>query len=295
MDTDRQLHELDARGWKRGLYADVQRTFRAPIVNWIFRTTMANEPGFLRYAWGQVKPVFQTRAFARLSVRYRDAVLDAMDAPDDPLPRYRPSETGLDPASARELRGQLATYDVVAPRLAVLFETMDRALHGDPVGHEPGEGAAATEPFPDWLDRDRGRAPTLLDDADAADELADTVAAVRSFHGFEEGLPSIYRTLAQWPPFFERMWADVEPRLERDAFADALERTDDLVSSFVDATPYRPRVAPDDLTGVWFDEETVADVQELFRQFNAGPVETVLPALPVFAATVDAAGERELS
>ena len=31
MDTDRQLHELDARGWKRGLYADVERTFRAPI------------------------------------------------------------------------------------------------------------------------------------------------------------------------------------------------------------------------------------------------------------------------
>ena len=293
MDTDKQLHDLDAQGWQRGVYDDIKRTFRAPIVNWIFRTTMANEPAFLRYAWGQVKPIFQTRAFARLSVRYRDAVLGELEA-EAPLPAYRPGDVDLEPTAYRELRGQLATYDVVSPRLAVLFETIDRALHGDPIGHDLVESRAATAPFPDWLDRDRGRTPTLLDRKDVSEDLANTVDAIRAFHGFDEGLPSIYRTLAQWPSFLERMWVDVEPRLESDAFGAACECTDGLVEAFVDGTPYRPRLAPDNLESAGFDEDTVTAVRELFRQFNTGPVETVLPALPVFAATVDAAGEREV-
>lgn len=292
MDTDEQLDELNAQGWQRGVYDDIQWTFRAPIVNWIFRTTMANEPEFLRYAWGQIKPVFETRAFARLSVRYRDAVLAELEAAQ-PLPAYRSRDADLAPAAYRELRGQLATYDVVAPRLAVLFETMDRALHGDPVGQNPADDRAATAPFPDWLDRDRGRAPTLLDVGDVPNDLTATVDAIQAFHGFDEGLPSIYRTLAQWPSFLGRMWTDVEPCLESDAFDAACRRTDDLVGTLVDSLPYRPRLAPTDLRGVGFDDDTVDAVQELFRTFNTGPVETVLPSLPVFAATVDAAGERD--
>lgn len=289
MDTDRQLHELDAQGWQRGLYDDVKRTFRAPIVNWIFRTTMANEPAFLRYAWGQVKPVFETRAFARLTVRYRDAVLSALD--EEGVPTYRPAAVDLDPAAYRELRGQLATYDVVAPRLATLFEVLDRALHDESVGADPGDGRAATAPFPDWLDRDRGRPPTLVDDV--SDDLADTVASIRAFHGFDEGLPSIYRTLAQWPAFLDRMWEDVEPRLRSDAFDAGRERAADLVDDHVESLAHRPRLAPDDLRSAGFDDDLVTDVRELFRSFNTGPVETVLPALPAFAATVDAAGERD--
>ena len=292
MDTENQLHEVDARGWQRGLYDDVKETFRAPVVNWIFRTAMANEPEFLRYAWGQVKPVFGTRAFARLSVRYRDAVLGELER-DEPLPAYRPGDVDLGPTAYRELRGQVATYDLVAPRLAVLFETMDRALQGDPVDHEPAEDRAATAPIPDRIDRDRGRSPTLVDVEDIPEELAPTVEAIRSFHGFDEGLPSIYRTLAQWPTFLERMWADVEPRLASDAFGAARERTDGMVTAFVDGAPYRPRLSPDDLESAGFGEDVVADVQGLFRRFNTGPVETVLPSLHVFAATVDASGERD--
>ena len=293
MDTDEQLHEFDAEGWQRGVYDDIKRTFRAPIVNWIFRTTMANEPAFLRYAWGQVKPIFETRAFARTSVRYRDTVLTELAA-EGQLPAYRPRDVDLAPAPYRELQYQLAAYDVVAPRLAVLFETMDRALHGDPVGHDPDEGRAATAPFPNWLDRDRGHAPTLLDPGDIPDELGDTIDAIRAFHGFDEGLPSIYRTLAQWPSFLERLWTDAVPRLESDAFDAACEQTDALVTAFVDGTPYSPRLAPDDLETVGVDEHTVTAVQGLFRRFNTGPAGTVLPALPLFAATVEATGERDV-
>lgn len=292
MDTDAELHEVDATGWQRGLYDDVRETFRAPIVNWIFRTAMANEPEFLRYAWGQVKPVFETRAFARLTVRYRDAVLAELEA-EGSLPAYRPSDVDLEPARFRELRGQLATYGVVAPRLAVLFETTNRALQGDPVGRAPATERAATAPFPDWLDRDRGRAPTLLAREDVPGELADTVDAIQEFHGFDDALPSVYRTLAQWPSYLEPAWRDLEPRLDGAAFETACDRSDDLVETFVDETPYRPQLAPDALDRAGFEEPIIEGVQGLFERFATGPVQTVLPALHALAATVDATGERD--
>lgn len=290
MDTTRQLHALEATGWQRGLYDDVQHTFRAPVVNWIFRTAMANEPEFTRFAWGQVKPVFETRAFADLTVEYRDAVLSALEA-DDPLPTYRRSDAGVSPAEYAELRGQLATFDVVTPRLAVLFEVMDRALHDRDVGGDPAPDRAATAPFPEHLDRDRGRPPSMVDDP--PDELAETVDRIRAFHGFGDSLPSIYRCLAQWPAFTERLWDGLEPRFESAAFDDACDRTGDLVDTFVDESPYRPQLSPAVLSAAGFEEETVEDAGELFATFNTGPVETVLPALPAFAATVGSEGERE--
>jgi hypothetical protein len=290
MDTGLQLYERDATGWRRGLYDDVQHTFRAPIVNWIFRTLTANEPEFTRYLWGQVKPLFETAAFGRYSIDYRDAVLSAVEESHD-LPTYRRETVGLSPAEFREAGAQLATFDVVIPRLAVLFETVDRLLRGDDVGASPATTRAATAPMPDWLDRGRGSSPTMT--AFEEDGLPDTAAAVQSFHGFDEGLPSIYRCLLQWPDLFDAMWADLEPVLRDDAFDRACDAADDAVSAFVDATPHSPRLAPDDLRSAGVDAETVSELQDLFADFNRGPVATVLPAVPLWAATMDVAGRRD--
>jgi hypothetical protein len=292
MDTSEQLYELEATGWRRGLYDDVRDTFRAPIVNWIFRTAVANLPAFTRYAWGQVKPLFETRAFAELTVEFRDAVLSAMEDEEGPLPTLRKPATGLSPAEYAQLRGQAATFDIVAPRLAVLFEAMDRALHEEPVGTDVADERTTTAPVPDHLDRDRGLAPTMADDVPEA--VADTVGEIRAFHGFGgDDLPSVYRCLLQWPGYLEPAWDALEPRFEGAGFEAACDRSADLVESFVDGAPYRPALGPDalDAAGVG---DAAADARELFRSFNTGPVETVLPALPVWAATVGAAGERSL-
>jgi hypothetical protein len=56
---------------------------------------------------------------------------------------------------------------------------------------------------------------------------------------------------------------------------------------------YTPRLSPGDLRNVGFDDSVIEDVQALFREFNRGAVETVLPTLPVYAATVDAGGVRD--
>jgi hypothetical protein len=295
MDTDRQRYELEATGAERGLYEDVRRTFRAPFVNWILRTLTANDPAFTRYLWGQVKPLFETRAFARLSVEYRDAVLSELEA-DGPLPTFRRADTGLSPAEYRELRGQVATFDVVAPRLAVLFEAVDRALGGDALSPADSADAAveydATAPYPAWLDRDRGREPTMVDEV--PDSLAGTADAIRTFHGFDDTLPSVYRCLAQWPGYLDPAWAALAPRFESNAFDEAVVRATDRVDLFVDDVPYRPRLARADLQSATFADRTVEEAASLFRTFNSGPVLTVLPALPVWAATVGEAGARSL-
>jgi len=292
MDTSRQLYELEATGWRRGLYDDIQHTFRGPIVNWIFRTAVANLPDFTRYAWGQVKPLFETRGFAEFSVAYRDSVLSTLEAEGGPLPTLRKPSTGVAPAEYAQLRGQVATFDVVAPRLAVLFEAMDRALHEEPLGTDVADERATTAPFPDHLDRDRGLPPTMADDV--PEDVAGTVGAIQSFHGFEgDDLPSVYRCLLQWPGYLEPAWDGLEPRFEGSGFEAACERSSEVIESFVDGVPYRPALGQDalDAAGVG---DAAEDARELFQSFNSGPVETVLPALPVWAATVGADGERSL-
>jgi hypothetical protein len=291
MDTSKQLYEYEAADWQRGLYADVKETFRAPIVNWIFRTTMANYPEFLRYAWGQVKPAFQTRRFGRVSVEYRDAILSPIEA-EHGIRTYRREDIDIAPAEYAELQRQLETYDIVAPRLSLLFELVDRSLSGEPVGSAPDRTRAGTEPLPDWLDRDRGAPPTMAAFDEPPAELEETVRSIQTFHGIEEGLPSIYRSLSQWPGYLQPMWDDVEPRLRSDAFTTGRTNAKAVIDSYVESLPYVPQLDPQSLRDQGVADDTIADLSELFRDFNTGPIETVVPALPVFAATMDAVGER---
>jgi hypothetical protein len=284
LDTTAQVYDHEATGWQRGLYDDIKRTFRAPFVNWIFRTTMANEPAFLRYAWGQVAPIFDTRAFAEFSVAYRDAVLTALE-----VPVHGGRDLGLRPPEYRELQGQLATFDIVGPRLAVLFRTLARTLDGERVGGVAG-GAASTGPYPAGLDRDRGREPTMVGPDETPPGTEETLAAVREAHDLGDGLPSIYRCLAQWPAALDAGWGAVTA--DDGALAAAREEADRLVDDFVDRLAYTPRTTPADLRSAGLGG-AVEDVAGLFGGFDAGGTD-LLPMLSGYAATVGAEGRRRL-
>jgi hypothetical protein len=161
------------------------------------------------------------------------------------------------------------------------------------VGAIPGADRATTTPFPDWLDSDRGHRPSMVPFAEFGPEIAETATAFQEFHGFDDGLPSIYRCLAQWPPLFNALWDDLGPVLESETYATACARSDDHVDAFVDAAPYSPRLGPEALRSQGFDDELITDVQELFREFDTGAVDDVLPGLHCWAATVDTVGERD--
>lgn len=283
MDPTEQVYEADATPVQRGLYADIKTTFRAPIVNSIWRTLVAHEPDLAVYIWGQVKPAFQTREFGALSIAVRDRILSAVE---HDLPHYEPADVDLEPSAWTELRSQATTFDVVGPRLAVLFTLMDRRLREGDTGTTPG-GRNTTAPFPTWLDRDRGRPPTMVSQSDARAVMPDTLA-----EEFGEMVPSVYRCLAQWPPFLDRAASDLRPLVESADVDDARSDAVELVETYLDRLPYTPRVDPEALAAVGADEATIAELQDLFATFRAGG-ETVLPRLHVYPATVGAAGERE--
>jgi hypothetical protein len=190
-------------------------------------------------------------------------------------------------------RGLFLATGIVGIALAVLFRVTNRALHDEPLGTDPGADRAATAPFPGWLDAERGRAPSMVPADEFDGEIRETVTAFQRFHGFEDGLPSIYRCLAQWPSLFETLWADLGPVLESDTFATACDRADERTDAFVDGVPYSPRLAPDALRTQGFDDERISDVQRLFREFDEGAVGDVIPGLHLWAATVGSVGERE--
>jgi len=304
MDTTKQLYEQEVSGWRAGVYDDIKQTFRAPIVNWYFRTLMANEPAFTRYLWSQIKPLFQTRGFGQFTVAYRDAILTEIDV-DHSLPRYRPTEVDLGPAEWREITGQLSTFDIVAPRLALVFPVCDRLLNGESLS--PGAVAEpvatqsttpfdrqSTAPLPSWLDRDRGTPVTMVDEADCSADLMQTIEEIRDFHGFDDEFPSIYRCLAQWPSYLDTAWTDLEPIIGSDAFDRGCEVTDALLEDHLAGLPYTPQLSPTALAEQGFEESTITDLQEFATTFNSNSLQTVIQTVVIYAATVDATGERSL-
>jgi len=193
----------------------------------------------------------------------------------------------LTPRRFTELRGQAAAFDAVCPRLLVLFALFDRRLSGESTGDALGDDRATTAPFPEWLDGQRGRRPTMI-----SQEAAREAAPADLLDDFDEMVPSIYRVLAQWPPYLQRAWDDLSPVFDGDAFADAREDVQEMVDAYLDRLPYSPQVDPESLSRRGFDDETVADLQAFYATF-AEDGTAVVTTLPVYAATVDATGERE--
>jgi hypothetical protein len=283
MDSTEQVYASEATGWQRGLYEDIERT--TGLVGSIWRTLTYHEPRFARYAWGQIKPVFGTREFAAFSVAFRDTFLSAAE-PD--LPGYDAADVDLDPGEYAALRGQLARNDFLAPRYYVTQHLLAHRLDGEPVGTEPA-GEAATAPAPEWATRVRGQPLTLLPQDEARARIPGSPYVVPGEFG--EMVPSEYRCIAQWPAFLERAWADLEPITGTDEFGTAIERSHSLVDTFFGRLQYTPKLAPDTLASMGFDEGTIAELGDLFETFKAGG-RGVIPLSPLYAATVDAAGER---
>lgn len=257
-------------------------TLRAPIVNSIWRTVVANVPELAPYVWGQMKPAFETREFAAFTVAFRDRVLSPVD---DDLPQYTAADVDLQPAEFTELREQLATFDVVAPRLVVAFSLLDRMIRDGSVGTGQAD-ESGTAPFPSWLDAGRGRAPDMLPQPEARAAMPDHLA-----REFGEMVPSIYRCLAHWPSYLDRVSADLQPVTDAPVYRDARQDGFALAETYLDRLPYTPRIDPDGLAEQGADRETIEALRDMIELFVSGG-ETILPLLHVHAATVGATGER---
>ncbi len=281
IDTSNERAAHEATGWERGLYDDIKTTFRAPVVNWIWRTLIANEPRATRYIWGQVKSLFETQACLEYVREHRRTIREAVETPN-----LDPSQLSMQPAEYRELQGQLRTFDAVVPRLSLLFEVADRCLGGEGLTPSTSPNPSATMPHSLTHVPEVRRPPTMASVPTAEERLPETIHAIRTFHGLNDGLPSVYRCLVQWPNPAATMWEQVAPVLRSQDFRESTDRTLELVDTVLDETAYVPQLAPDDFKAIGCSRETVEDLQALFAEFNRGAIETVLPAVHVYAEAV---------
>lgn len=291
MDASKQLYEKDVDGWKRGVYLDIKETFRAPLINWIFRSLMANNPEFTRYLWGQVKPVFRTKQFAAFAVEYRDTILSEIEETST-IPQYQPSELGVSPAEYKELRRQLRTFDTVAPCLALFFEMAYRGLHDDLPMNAPRDTVDSTAPYTGAKDDHVKESPTMVDATVIPDQLTDTIESLQAFHGIETGVPSIYRCLSQWPDVLQLFWQDLHPVLTGPGFDTADEKISSLLSTQATSLGYSPAISPQVLRARGYEESTITEITEFIDGFYHGPADTVLLTLPIYATVVTASGRR---
>jgi hypothetical protein len=273
------------------VYLDIKETFDAPIINWVFRSLMANDPDLTRYLWGQVKPIFLTKKFASFAVAYRDTVLSAVEESSD-IPKYEASDLGISPAEYRELRRQLRTFDTVAPRLSLFFEVVYRGLHDDLEMTTPTKSASYTAPYTQKHGERRGGSPTMIAATNIPDELEETINALQTFHGIENGIPSIHRCLAQWPTVLQVLWRDVSPLLRGPEFETAQTETSSLLSTHASEIGYFPNINPKGLQAVGFEQSRIDAVTDFMNEFYHGPADTVLLTLPIYATTVNASGRR---
>jgi len=280
MDNSKQVYVAEATGWQRGLYESIRQT--TGMVASLWRTQMYHVPEFGRYAWGQIKPVFLTQEFVAFERAWRDTLLSAGK---DELPKYDvPAEVDLNPGEFYELRQQLARFDFIAPRYAVAFELLHRRITGNPVGTEP-VSEAATTPLPERPDI-RGHRPTMLPQDEARPIVPGSLAA-----DFGEMVPTEYRSLAQWPSFLDQLGTDLDSIVNSDVFTTARDESHSLVETYLDRLAYTPQIDPDTLTTMGFDEETIGELQDFFAKFQRGGPQ-LMPLLPIYAATVNVAGER---
>lgn len=283
MDPTKQHYIAEATGWQEGIYEDIEKT--TGMVASIWRSLMYHEPEFLRHAWSQVKPVLQTREFAAYTIAYRDTLITPIESD---IPEYVPADLGVDPSDFTELQAQLARFDLIAPRYHVIFYLLERLVTGRPVGTEtPLESKAVTSQFPEWLDADRGAPPTMLSQDEARKVMPEAHEG-----DFGPMVPTEYRSMAQWPPYLDQAWTDLEPVFDSQAFEDARENAVALVEQYLDRLPYSPQIYPEALQREGFDQNTIVSLQDFLETFRKGGRE-FMPTLPVYAATVGAAGERK--
>ena len=291
MDIGRQLYESQAEGWARGIYEDIKQTFRSPVVNWIFRTLMANHPEFLRHAWGQCKPVLQTAACLDACECYRAAVRKALDA-SGVLFRLNAADLGLAEAELLQLRGQLATFNRVAPLLAIWYELLHRGLHELPVGQAFDiSNPASTAPAGYPAHKEICLPPVALSPAEVPKSLVQVAGSISRHHAMPGRLATVHLCLAKWPGFLAAAWAELLPVLASDAYERARLNAVSAVKRLVDRVPYCPVLDSRSLRALGFAAGDLADIRSAVDYFySGGPAETVIPTLPLFAALAGAGG-----
>ena len=235
-----EVAENEAAGAVREIYDAIRRTTAAPLVPLIYRH-LATFPDGLEWAWRIIRPFMDTGELPARAERVREGVPTASS---DLFGAGALHRAGLTEEALRGIANVLDTYNRTNPINIVAVTVLLDALAEPGPGGRPPVRPSAPPKSPHFARL--ASLPPMTDVAALGPELAGLAASLADL-GSREGaaiMPSIYRHLANWPPFLRLIPEALGPRyqsgeLER-AAAEVRSRAGVEAAAMLDRTDTTP-------------------------------------------------------
>ncbi|MBT5108610.1 MAG: hypothetical protein HOM25_08010 [Rhodospirillaceae bacterium] len=195
------ISEADATGDIARLYEDIRATIGVPVVNLIWRH-LAVFPGGLDWAWESLKPLYASGAIAAEAAALRDGV----DVPVlSGLTLAALTALGLSQDDIARINMILGAYERSNAMNIIALGALLARLDGAPVEQLSPTLGSADENAVD------GEMPPLLTLDEMAPHIRELVESLNAVGGRTEILASMYRHLANWPPYLGAISTLISP------------------------------------------------------------------------------------
>jgi hypothetical protein len=195
------IREADATGEIAALYGDIRETLGVPVVNLIWRH-LAVFPGGLGWAWESLKPLYASGAIAREAIALRGG-LEIPVIPGLTAPAL--AALGLSNEDIARINMILSAYERSNAMNMIALGALLARLEGSDWRPE----TAVPKPADD--EAVEGEMPPLLALDEMEPHVRALVEALNAVGGRTEILASMYRHLANWPPYLGAISALITP------------------------------------------------------------------------------------
>ena len=195
------IREADATGDIAVLYDDIRATLGVPVVNLIWRH-LAVLPGGLSWAWATLKPIYANGAIAAEA----NALRDGLQVPTLPgLTAPALSSVGLGKADLKQINVILASYEQSNAMNIIALGALVARLEGIQTVSTRFHTTRSVSQLVE------GRMPPLLTLDEMSSDVRALVNGLNAVGGRAEILASMYRHLANWPPYLGLISALITP------------------------------------------------------------------------------------
>lgn len=260
------IREADATGEIGALYEDIRATLGVPVVNLIWRH-LAIFPGGLAWAWESLKPLYASGAIAAEAAALRDGI----EVPTLPgLTSSVLAAAGLGAADIARIRMILASYERSNAMNIVALGALLARLEGTTAQKEATAAGGQTD------ESVEGTMPPLLTLDEMSPEVRTLVEAMNGVGGRTKILASMYRHLANWPPYLALLSVLLAPYA-------AEGRLEPVILGVIAEGRRRAAALAGDLAtpDTALDAKSEADMRAALNRFIDGPIGKMIAVVPL--------------
>ena len=261
------IAEADATGAIADLYEDIRVTLGVPVVNLIWRH-LATFPGGLAWAWEALKPLYGGGA---ISIEAH-ALRDGLEAPVIPgLTGPALAALGLSSADIAQINMILSSYERSNAMNMIALGALLARLEGSDWRIGP-----TTEQRAPRDSRVDGKMPPLLAVEEMDPQLRALVEALNEIGGRTDIMPSMYRHLANWPPYLGVLSVLLTPFASEGRF-------DPLIQGVVAEGRRRSAALAGSLATpeVALQKATEMEMRATLNRFIDGPIGKMIAVVPL--------------